>query len=82
LNTASSANARIRFIIAAAAFGTISIFVKAISLPSAEISLYRAGIACAVLSFYLLATGRFCRIATLRKKGLLLFISGAAIGVN
>ncbi len=82
MNSASSANARIRFIIAAATFGTISIFVKAIPLSSAEISLYRAVIACAVLSFYLLATGRFHQIASLKKKGLLLFISGAAIGVN
>lgn len=78
----STFRARLMLIIAAAAFGTISIFVKNIPLPSSEISLYRAVIACVVLSGYLLATGRMKKVARLGKKLLPLFVSGAAIGFN
>lgn len=63
-------------------FGTISIFVKGIDLPTSEIALYRAAIACVVLLVYLALTGRLSRLTALRGKGALLFFSGAAMGFN
>lgn len=82
MRTSSSAKARVLFIIAAAAFGTISIFVKRIPLTSAEISLWRAVIACVVLLGYILATDRLGEIPRLGRKLIPLFVSGAAIGFN
>ncbi len=77
-----AARARWMFIISMVAFGTISIFVKGIPLSSAEIALYRAVIACIVLFFYLLLTGRLGQLRVLKTAGLLLFLSGAAMGFN
>ena len=77
-----STAARFQFAVASAAFGTISIFVKAIPLSSAEIALCRAVIACLVLLFYLLATGKMRQVFALRWQLIPLFVSGAAIGVN
>lgn len=74
--------ARWQIIISMVMFGTISIFVKGIDLPSSELSLYRALIACLVLFFYLLITGRIRKLAELRSKLLALFLSGAAMGFN
>lgn len=74
--------ARWQIIISMVAFGTISIFVKGVNLPSSELSLYRAVIACGVLLFYLLVTGRIRKLAALRSKLPVLFLSGAAMGFN
>lgn len=74
--------ARWQIILSMVVFGTISIFVKGIDLPSSEISLYRAVIACLVLFFYLLLTGRIRKLTALRSKFLVLFLSGAAMGFN
>lgn len=71
-------------IVACIAFGTIGLFVRAIPLPSAEIALYRAVIAVAVLLVFLLVTGRLKReaLSALKGKLLRLFLSGAAMGFN
>ncbi len=77
-----TSKARWMLIFSMAAFGTISIFVKGIPLSSAEISLYRAIIACVALFFYLLLTGRLGQLRVLKTAGFLLFLSGAAMGFN
>ncbi len=80
--SARAVRARWQMILSMAVFGTISIFVKGIALPAAEISLYRAVIACIVLLFYLLCTGRLRQLAAIKGKLLPLFVSGAALGFN
>ena len=82
ISSSKTVLARWQIIISMVAFGTISIFVKGISLPSSELSLYRAVIACAVLLCYLIVTGRLRKLATLRSKLPVLFLSGAAMGFN
>lgn len=77
--------ARLSLIGAMAIFGTIGLFVRAIGVSSAELALYRAVIAAALL------TGAFlCRrkgVGGIRLRGLgrelpLLLLSGMAMGVN
>ncbi|MEG1457979.1 MAG: DMT family transporter [Acetivibrio sp.] len=62
-------------------FGTIGLFVRNIPLPSTEIALYRAFIAAAVLFIYrCIFKKRGKKIS--KKEAVLLFISGAIMGIN
>ena len=63
-------------------FGTISIFVKNIGLPSAEIALWRAVLALIVLGGTMIISGKIKDIKTDKKIFLKLFISGAVMGFN
>jgi len=68
-------------------FGTISFFVRYLTLPSAEIALYRSVIAVFPIGIFLLLTGRKKRNdatgnAVKKKEILLLVCSGAALGIN
>ena len=63
-------------------FGTIGLFVRYIPLPSAEIALYRALIAMALLAAYLLITREGFGFAAVRRALPLLLLSGAAMGFN
>ena len=75
-------NPKIKMLLSTAAFGTLSIFIRHSPLTSAEVALFRAGIA---LGFLLALKG--IKKEPLRLRGLgselpLLFLSGAAMGFN
>lgn len=84
MQSKNTITAKIGMIIACIGFGSIGLFVKAISLPSSEIALYRAVIAFIMLFFVLLFTGKLKKkaLAPLRKSMLRIFISGVAMGFN
>lgn len=63
-------------------FGTLPLFVKNISLTSAQISFYRSVIATAVILIYLLLKGERIRFHDVKKDLLPLAFSGVAIGFN
>lgn len=63
-------------------FGTIGYFVRNISLPSGEIALYRAVLAAVLIGFFMLFTKKRIPFKSLKKELLLLFLSGAVMGVN
>lgn len=65
-----------------AVFGTIAIFVRNIPLPSAELAVCRAVIAAATLLVWQLLTGNLVRFQDIKKELPLLFLSGAAMGIN
>lgn len=74
--------ARFQIICSMAAFGTIGAFVRHIPLPSGELALYRAVIAAAALLLWQLCAGQSIKFSEIKKELPLLFISGAAIGIN
>lgn len=75
-------NSKLKIIISMIAFGTISIFVKGITLPSSEIAFYRAVIALLVLSIFMIFNREYFQIESLKNNWFKLFISGLAIGFN
>jgi RarD protein len=74
--------AKFKIIFAMSVFGTLSIFVKHIPLPSAEIALFRAIIAATVIAAYKAGSGSRMSFSLLKKDLPLLFLSGAAMGFN
>ena len=62
-------------------FGTIGLFVRMISVSSAELALYRAVIAAAMLTGYFLISRTSIRLDN-KKELPLLLLSGAAMGFN
>lgn len=75
-------NPKFKIVVAMAVFGTISIFVKNIPLPSGEIALYRAIIAATAIYLYKLIVDKQISFPNIKKELPLLFISGALIGFN
>lgn len=75
-------SARLRMIISMAIFGTLGIFVKNISLASGELALYRAVLASLLIIIYLCFTKQPILLMNIKKELPILFVSGAAIGVN
>lgn len=75
-------SARLKVLVATATFGTIGVFAKNISLPSAELAAYRAVIAAVFLFALILLQKRIAAFSQARGKLKLLFLSGLAIGVN
>ena len=75
-------SAKLKIIISMAVFGTISIFVKRISLSSGEIALFRAIIASILIVIYKLLSGNKISLSNIKKDLAALFISGTAIGFN
>jgi len=65
-----------------AVFGTIGLFVRRIGVPSGELALYRAILAVLLLGGVLLVGRQRIHFAELKKELLLLFVSGAAMGIN
>ena len=63
-------------------FGTISLFVKHIPLGSSEIVLYRALLACLVISLFLMLRKQPIPFRHIRQELPLLLLSGIAVGVN
>lgn len=78
----SAARSRAMFITAMVVFGTVSLFVRHIPLPSAEIALYRAAIALVVIGIFMAVTGRFKVLRALGKKAWRFFLPGALMALN
>ena len=74
--------ARLSIIAAMAIWGTIGLFVRAISVSSAELALYRAVIAAILLSGYFLISKTHIDLKKIGKELPLLLLSGMAMGVN
>ena len=74
--------AKIQIIIAMALFGTISVFVRNIPLPSSTVALCRAAIALVCLAGFQAARGRLPKVRDMGGDVPLLFLSGAAMGFN
>ena len=74
--------ARLSIIAAMAIWGTIGLFVRAISVSSAELALYRAVIAAILLSGYFLIRKTRIDLKKIGKDLPLLLLSGMAMGVN
>ena len=74
--------ARLSIIASMAIFGTIGLFVRAISVTSAELALYRAVIAAVMLTGYFLISRTSLRLGEIKKELPLLLLSGAAMGFN
>ena len=73
---------RLMLIASMTIFGTISIFVRNISVSSGELALYRAVLAAALLAVFLLLTGQRISLAAIKKELPLLLLSGMAMGIN
>ncbi|MBE6662772.1 MAG: EamA/RhaT family transporter [Ruminococcaceae bacterium] len=73
---------RLMLIASMAVFGTIGLFVRRIGVPSGELALYRAILAVLLLGGVLLVGRQRIHFAELKKELLLLFVSGAAMGIN
>lgn len=73
---------RLMLVLSMLCFGTIGYFVRNISLPSGEIALYRAVLAAVLIGFFMLFTKKRIPFKSLKKELLLLFLSGAVMGVN
>ena len=74
--------ARLSIIAAMAIWGTIGLFVRANSVSSAELALYRAVIAAILLSGYFLISKTRIDLKKICKELPLLLLSGMAMGVN
>ncbi len=70
------------FITSMAVFGTLGPFVRNISVSSGELALYRAVLAIALISIYLLVTKQKIPFRSIKKEIPLLLLSGAAMGFN
>lgn len=74
--------ARLSIIASMSVFGTIGLFVRMISVSSAELALYRAVIAAVMLTGYFLVSRTPLRLGQIKKELPLLLLSGAAMGFN
>ena len=63
-------------------FGTLSPFVRNISVSSGELALYRAILAAVLIGAFLLVTKQPINVSSIKKELFLLAISGAAMGFN
>ena len=63
-------------------FGTLSPFVRNISVTSGELALYRAILAALCIGAYLLISRQTIHFKTIKKELLLLLLSGGAMGFN
>lgn len=77
-----NAKSRVMMLFCMTIFGTLPLFVKNITLTSAQISFYRSVIATAVILIYLLLKGEKISFKDAKKDLLPLAFSGVAIGFN
>lgn len=63
-------------------FGTIPLFVRNISVSSAEPALYRAVLAVFLILIFLLVTKKLLPLKNLKNEIILLFFSGSSVGIN
>ena len=73
---------RLQIALSMTIFGTIGLFVRNIPVTSGELALYRAVLACVVIGVFLMLTKQKISLAGMGKELVLLFISGAAMGIN
>ena len=73
---------RLMMVSAMAVFGTLALFVRNIAVSSAELALYRAVMATALLGGFFLVTGQRIDFSAIRKELPLLLLSGMAMGIN
>ena len=69
-------------IVSMTVFGTLAPFVRAISVSSGELALYRAVLAASLIALFLLVTKQPIPFRAIRKEVPLLLLSGAAMGFN
>ena len=69
-------------IVSMTVFGTLAPFVRAISVSSGELALYRAVLAAALIALFLLVTRQPIPFRSIRKEVPLLLLSGTAMGFN
>ena len=74
--------AKVKLVLAMAVFGTLGPFVRLIPLSSGALALCRAVLAAVLLGAYLLLTGQKLPLAAAGRALPLLFLSGAAMGLN
>ena len=79
---ASLRKSRLMMVTAMTVFGTLAIFVRNISVSSAELALYRAVLALMLLGGFFLATGQKIDLRAIGKELPLLLFSGVAMGIN
>lgn len=75
-------NAKGMLIISMAIFGTLGLFTRNISVSSGELALYRAIMAAALITVYLIITKQPIEFAKIKKEIPLLLASGMAMGIN
>lgn len=75
-------NPQLMMIISMAIFGTIPLFVRNISVSSAELALCRAILAVILIGLFLIVTKQKIPFSKIKKEIPLLFVSGIAVGVN
>lgn len=75
-------SSKIMFSLSMAVFGTIGVFVKNISVSSGELALYRALMAILFLIVLFLIRKQKIEFGKIKKEIPLLFLSGAAMGIN
>ena len=75
-------NDKLQITLAMALYGTLSVFVRNIPLTSAEVALFRAGIALVCLLAWQRLRGKPLRLRGMGRDLPLLFLSGAAMGFN
>lgn len=73
---------RLMMIASMAVFGTIGLFVRRIGVSSGELALYRTVLAALLLGGVLLVGRQRIPFSDLKKELVLLFVSGAAMGIN
>lgn len=78
----SAKSARWKFTASMVIFGTLAPFVRNIPVSSGELALYRALQAAVLIGIVLLATKQKIPFAKAKKEIPLLFLSGAAMGIN
>lgn len=76
------ANPQLLMAVSMTIFGTIPLFVRNISVSSAELALYRAILAVILIGLFLLITRQKIPFGKIKKEVPLLFLSGVAIGIN
>ena len=74
--------ARLMSVASMAIFGTLALFVRNIRVASAELALYRAVMAAAVIGIFLLVTGQKIPLGKMKRELVVLLISGVAMGFN
>lgn len=75
-------SARVMMAFSCFVFGTLALLTRNISVSSSELALYRAILAAALLSVYLLLSKQTVSLASIRRQLPLLLLSGAAMGFN
>lgn len=75
-------SSRLMLVSSMAIFGTLAPFVRNIGVSSAELSLYRALLAAALIGLFLILTGRKLPLKELKRELILLMVSGACMAMN